>query len=442
MHQVESEIVGAQWPAGHLLGTERELAGRYGVSWPVMRQAVRILQLHGFVEVRYGAKGGLVVGAPAAESVVEAIAGVLQYTGTGPDEVVEVLGDLHELAAQRSADRVSAARVRALGARLADPDAAVVGDAHAIRRFVESGTRNPVLGVLIGGLSLAHERMAPVLPLDPADSVTHRGHQRDVLDAIRRGRPVEAALAMRRSFDWLNERRRPAGTEWDRSAASTREHLSAALARAMARQLRSMIPGESGVVVGTPAELQERFGVSSTVLREAVRILEHHGVAHMQRGPGAGLVATTPDYQAVVAVLTRYVLRLQVVPAALLESRAALELRCIELAAQRLAAHRDAVEMALAAPAPHLGHGGQVVGPDVHVLLAHVAENRVLELFVRVMTSVTADTRIESSDLPAAHAAHRALLTALLDGDPILARAHLRDHLEQLGPWRDDPWVR
>src|SRR5438128_10233608 len=47
-----------------------------------------------------------------------------------------------------------------------------------------------------------------------------------------------------------------------------------------------------GAVLGSESELLERYGVSRAVLREAVRLVEHHPVAVMRRGPGGGLVVT------------------------------------------------------------------------------------------------------------------------------------------------------
>src|SRR5690606_24887966 len=44
-----------------------------------------------------------------------------------------------------------------------------------------------------------------------------------------------------------------------------------------------------GALLGSEADLMERYDVSRAVLREAVRVLEHHQVAQMRRGPGGGL---------------------------------------------------------------------------------------------------------------------------------------------------------
>src|ERR1700744_6667184 len=53
-----------------------------------------------------------------------------------------------------------------------------------------------------------------------------------------------------------------------------------------------------GQVLGSEAELLERYRVSRAVFREAVRLVEHQQVAHTRRGPGGGLVVTEPTVAA------------------------------------------------------------------------------------------------------------------------------------------------
>ena len=54
---------------------------------------------------------------------------------------------------------------------------------------------------------------------------------------------------------------------------------------------------ESGDLVGTEAELIEQEGVSRALFREAVRLLEHHQIARMRRGPGGGLFVVDAERQ-------------------------------------------------------------------------------------------------------------------------------------------------
>jgi hypothetical protein len=81
------------------------------------------------------------------------------------------------------------------------------------------------------------------------------------------------------------------------------------LAAQVARRIEDETIGSGRPVghnLGSEQELQDRHGVSRAVLREAVRLLEYHGVARMRRGPGGGLIVTAPDPTASMETITLY----------------------------------------------------------------------------------------------------------------------------------------
>ena len=83
-------------------------------------------------------------------------------------------------------------------------------------------------------------------------------------------------------------------------------------AEAVARNITQTIVAEGlqpGDLVGTEPELIEREGVSRALLREAVRLLEHHQIARMRRGPGGGLFVMAPSANAVTEVAAIYLAR-------------------------------------------------------------------------------------------------------------------------------------
>ena len=98
-----------------------------------------------------------------------------------------------------------------------------------------------------------------------------------------------------------------ATTRTSRSATPSRASLSAKVPSdgevvktgvALARRIEDEVIAQGWPVdrwLGSEPELIERYGVSRAAFREAVRLLEHHGVARMRRGPGGGLIVSTPD---------------------------------------------------------------------------------------------------------------------------------------------------
>jgi DNA-binding FadR family transcriptional regulator len=100
-----------------------------------------------------------------------------------------------------------------------------------------------------------------------------------------------------------------------------------------------------GEIIGSEASLIKDLSVSRGVLREAVRLLEHHGTAYMRRGPGGGLVVSAPEVGAVCRTAALYLRYRQADVQTLLEARRALELNCVELVARRMRDPRSAVRL-------------------------------------------------------------------------------------------------
>src|ERR1700728_3863747 len=91
-----------------------------------------------------------------------------------------------------------------------------------------------------------------------------------------------------------------------------------------------------GEVLGSEAELVERYQVSRAVFREAVRLVEHQQVARTRRGPGGGLVVTEPTVDAVIDAVVLYLYRAEARLDELFEARLVLEDIAIGLASARL----------------------------------------------------------------------------------------------------------
>lgn len=203
-----------------------------------------------------------------------------------------------------------------------------------------------------------------------------------------------------------------------------------------------------GRVIGSEADLLEEYGVSRAALREAIRLLEHHNVAYMRRGPGGGLVVAEPDPDAMAHAAAVYLRYRKVNPPDLFEARTALELAAARSAAEHIdEAGIVKLRDALAHESEFLGGESDATIHDFHVVVAELSGNPALHLFINVLTQLSAarflgttamfDKRAARSvssarEVEEVHRVHEAIAEAIIAGDAALAQHRTLRHLNAL----------
>lgn len=207
------------------------------------------------------------------------------------------------------------------------------------------------------------------------------------------------------------------------------------LAARIARELEAEIM-ESGWPIGrslgSETALIERFGVSRAVMREAIRIVESHGVAQMRLGPGGGLTVTAPSSEVVLEQVSLLLDHAEVTARDIFEARNAVELTCVRLATERIDEERigelRAVLVEERARTDAAAHSSAL-----HLAIADAAGNPALRLLVeildRLMTQHMPVAPSSSESVEENHAAHAAIVAAIVAGDGPLAQHRLRRHL-------------
>jgi DNA-binding FadR family transcriptional regulator len=226
-----------------------------------------------------------------------------------------------------------------------------------------------------------------------------------------------------------------------------REHVK--LAEVVAADLYADILARGwpvGAVLASEWDLIARHNVSRAVLREAVRLLEHHRIAEMRRGRGGGLVVTHPDRQACTETTALYLASQGADLTTVHATRKAIEIACLDLVMARgddvVATLRHTVQ---AEPIRYdAGHDAHDC--DLHAAIADLCGNPVLGLFSRVLSSVYAQAvgvQQDPFDWPAASEsitkAHERILRGIEDGDPDVARRRMTRHLDVIHSWFDRP---
>lgn len=215
-------------------------------------------------------------------------------------------------------------------------------------------------------------------------------------------------------------------------------------AETVARNITQVIVAgglQPGELVGTEPELIEREGVSRALLREAVRLLEHHQIARMRRGPGGGLFVMAPTTNAVTEMAAIYLARRGMQLGELAELRTGVEVAITDLAAERIDGDGVAgMEEALTREEHATDAERAEAVHDLHAAVAAAAQNRVLLLVALVLIRLSRLHQIERLAPKAQKQiraevlrTHEGIAAAVEAGDRELARHRMRRHLEALG---------
>ena len=202
--EVRREITSGRLEEGQSLPTEAKMAAQFGVSRPLLREALAELRAEGFVETVSGR--GTFVRHPSENDLVEAFGHQLLLASPEPgltvDHLYEARQAIEVSAAELAAKRATAESLETLGDLLATmvesgSDAAAFTAADvSFHIAVARASLNPLLptllaplaGLIVKGMFESHSKPAAVTRGIAA-------HQK-ILNALRKGDPAAARRAM------------------------------------------------------------------------------------------------------------------------------------------------------------------------------------------------------------------------------------------------------
>jgi DNA-binding FadR family transcriptional regulator len=190
-------IADETYTVGRRLPSERDLAQKYGVSRPTVREAIIALELDGLVEVRTNSGVYVISHQPRG--------GQAGATDVGPFELLEARHAIESEACALAAARITDETLAELEALVAEMDVADVAEAEeADRRFhlvIAEATQNSVIRETVASLWDARARSPQYQLLSrkalAAGVAPRLDEHRDIMTALRERRPEAARAAMR-----------------------------------------------------------------------------------------------------------------------------------------------------------------------------------------------------------------------------------------------------
>jgi DNA-binding FadR family transcriptional regulator len=192
---------------------------------------------------------------------------------------------------------------------------------------------------------------------------------------------------------------------------------------------------EPGSQLPLEAPMMEQYDVSRASLREALRVLEVHGLLAIKPGPGGGPILREVTSADVARTLSFYFHLADTSLKELLEAR-----QYIEPIIARLAASSDHDEDAVRALREAVDREfvsedrtGRWQFGDLHSTLLRMSGNHVVSIFGDSLRFLFNDRLgshwVPESEQKVIHAEHRDIATAVLDKDPDAAERLMKNHI-------------
>jgi GntR family transcriptional regulator, transcriptional repressor for pyruvate dehydrogenase complex len=204
--QIQELIVVSRWPAGQKIPAERDLGERFGVSRPVIREALRALAERGLVSIRPGR--GIFVTDLDVDALKEPMKLMFQRRNFSYENLVETRRVLEVEIAGLAAGRAEPDQVDKMRAAIDEMDA-TIGESeefikadHAFHVALAEATQNPLLPMLIDSVGeLVRETRRLVIGVGGSQTRGQYYHRR-LLDAVERR---DAAAARKTMGEHLNQ---------------------------------------------------------------------------------------------------------------------------------------------------------------------------------------------------------------------------------------------
>jgi DNA-binding FadR family transcriptional regulator len=291
--QMEDDIASGEVPAGGMMGSLRELSERYAVGRAAVREAVGLLERRGLGRLRPGPYGGFIVARPDADTVSTELANYFRLAGTTLDQLRDA-----RTAVDLTAAGIAAVRCKG-GGKPALPSPGKARDCldwHLqLRTQIAQLSAEPALELFCActnelsldfasGAGAAPDwpdeagRIAAVLAAALADG--------DQAATVALAEQVDTALSRLLSGSDIESSPRPVIEQTQRLEDD--RTLAALVARRIAAEIAE--DASAGQRIGSEWDLCERYSVSRTTLRQAIRQLQDTGLVECRRGRGNGLV--------------------------------------------------------------------------------------------------------------------------------------------------------
>ena len=201
--QIEEAILSGRLRIGQTLPSERDLKDTFQISRGTLREALRVLEQKGLIEIRLGVGGGSVVKSVEADCVSASLGLLIRSQKVSLSHLAEFRETVEGSVAAQAAERRTPEDIARLHALLAQAHACVAADEGRRSEFLEADkrihlavaatTRNPLHVSLLTSIhDNIHRYYDRFLSMDGSELEQNYRDLCALVDAIARGAAEEA----------------------------------------------------------------------------------------------------------------------------------------------------------------------------------------------------------------------------------------------------------
>ena len=199
VRQIESAILEGRLKAGDKLPSQRELVEMFQTSRGPLREALRVLEQKGLVDIKLGVSGGAIVKTPDTSPVTRSLDLLIRHREISLEELAEFREGVEGSVSALAAERVSDEEIRELKSLLKEADQCIRAGVNGWEAFCRADTRihvaianasgNRVYGLVLRMVHDNIQRFYEAYPLKDPD-IMHENYQDlcDIVSAIEQRR--------------------------------------------------------------------------------------------------------------------------------------------------------------------------------------------------------------------------------------------------------------
>ncbi|MBC8466364.1 MAG: FadR family transcriptional regulator [Deltaproteobacteria bacterium] len=197
--QIRDSILSGRLKPGDRVASEKELIAQFGVSKATMREALRVLEVMGLVEIRKGTSGGAFVAEVDMKTTINSIINFIHFKPVSIKEITMlryfIEPSVARIACIKRTDN-DIEHLRNITGEVVSSGPAEVSREIGFHRYLARMTGNTLLILLIDFVDNLLSTMKTELDLDPEFYQNVRKAHEIILECLIQRDPAAAAIAM------------------------------------------------------------------------------------------------------------------------------------------------------------------------------------------------------------------------------------------------------